>query len=123
MADKYSAAREKLAERILAEFKDKITGAADEPVVGDNPENRFFVGKLLTRGDDTDSGYGSDVFIESVGADFYVDKTEIQTAEITVFREGNFITAVIQRLNSRGLLCLQRQMKFLRSRFFPLKIW
>ncbi len=90
MADKYSTAREKLAERILAEFKDKITGAADEPVIGDNPENKFFVGKLLTKGDDTDSGYESDVFIESVGADFYVDKTEIQTAEIMVFPRGEF---------------------------------
>jgi len=90
MSDKYSIAREKLAERILAEFKDKITGAADEPVVGDNPENKFFVGKLLTKDSDTNSGYSSDVFIESVGADFYIDKSEIQTAKITVFPRGEF---------------------------------
>lgn len=42
MAGNLSVAREKLAERILAEFKDQITGAANEPVVGDNPENKFF---------------------------------------------------------------------------------
>ena len=42
MTDKFSVAREKLAGAILAEFKDKITGAADEPVVGDNPERRGF---------------------------------------------------------------------------------
>ena len=90
MTDKYSTAREKLAERILAEFKDKITGATDEPVIGDNPENKFFVGKLLTKDSDTNSGYSSDVFIESVGADFYIDKSEIHSAEITVLPRGEF---------------------------------
>ena len=90
MADKLSVAREKLAERILAEFKDKITGATDEPVVGDNPENKFFVGKLLTKDSDTNSGYSSDVFIESVGTDFYIEQSEISEAEVTVFPRGEF---------------------------------
>jgi len=90
MADKFSIAREKLAERILSEFKDKITGAADEPVVGGNPENKFFVGKLLTKGSDSNKGYSSDVFIESVGADFYIDQSEIRKAEVTVFPRGEF---------------------------------
>lgn len=90
MIDALSVAREKLAERILSEFKDKITGATDEPVVGDNPENCFFVGKLLTKDDDANSGYSSDVFIESVGADFYLSKADIDNAEITVFPRGEF---------------------------------
>ena len=90
MIDKFSVAREKLAGAILAEFKRKITGATDEPVVGDNPENKFFVGKLLTKDTDTSSGYSSDVFIESVGADFYIDQSEIKKAEITVFPRGEF---------------------------------
>ena len=90
MTDRFSIAREKLAERILSEFKDKITGAANEPVVGDNPENKFFVGKLLTKDSDSNSGYSSDVFIESVGVDFYIDKSEIQSEEITVFPRGEF---------------------------------
>ena len=90
MTDKYSIAREKLAEKILAEFKDKITGATDEPVVGDNPENLFFVGKLLKKNDENSSGYSSDVFIESVGADFYINQSELSKAEITVFPRGEF---------------------------------
>ena len=118
MADKYSAAREKLAERILAEFKDKITGAADEPVVGDNPENKFFVGKLLTRGDDTDGGYGSDVFIESVGADFYVDKTEIQTAEITVFPRGEFYYRCYPTLEQQRAALLAEANEISEESFF-----
>ena len=90
MAGNLSVAREKLAEKILAEFKDKITGAADEPVVGDNPENKFFVGKLLTKDSDGNSGYSSDVFIESVGADFYVTQSEIENAEVKVSPRGEF---------------------------------
>ena len=90
MADKFTVAREKLAERILTDFKDKITGSTDKPVVGDNPENLFFVGKLLTKDSDTTSGYGSDVFIESVGADFYIEQSELSNAEITVFPRGEF---------------------------------
>lgn len=90
MADRFSIAREKLAERILTDFKNKITGAMDEPVVGDNPENLFFVGKLLTKDNDTTSGFGSDVFIESVGADFYINQSEFLNAEVTVFPRGEF---------------------------------
>ena len=90
MADRFSTARERLAERLLADFKKKITGATNEPVVGDNPENKFFVGKLLTKDNNADTRYGSEVFIESVGADFYIEQSEIQTAEVTVFPRGEF---------------------------------
>ena len=90
MIDKYSIAREKLAGSILAEFKNKITGAANESVVGDNPENKFFVGKLLTKDTDANSGYSSDIFIESVGADFYISQSEIKNAIISVFPRGEF---------------------------------
>lgn len=89
MGSNLSVAREKLAGAILEEFKGKITGAADEPVVGDNPENKFFVGKLLTKGEEN-SGYGSDVFIESVGADFYIKHEQMSTAQVTVFPRGEF---------------------------------
>ena len=90
MADRLSKARERFAEQVLAEFKDKITGASDAPVVGDNPENKFFVGKLLTKGDNTANNFGSDVFIESVGADFYISDEEFKQAEIKVFPRGDF---------------------------------
>ena len=90
MANDLSIAREKLAATILTEFKDKITGAADEPVVGENPENKFFVGKLLTKEEDGNSGYSSDVFIESVGADFYIMQSEFENAEIKVSPRGEF---------------------------------
>ena len=89
MANNLSVAREKLASQILKDFKDRITGAQEAPVVGDNPENLFFVGKLLTKDDNVDS-YGSDVFIESVGADFYIAEKQFYEAKITVFPRGEF---------------------------------
>ena len=117
MIDKYSIAREKLAERILSDFKDKITGAADEPVVGDNPENKFFVGKLLTKGSEVNSGYSSDVFIESVGMDFYIDKSEINSAEITVFPRGEFYYRCYPTLEQQRSAILEEANKISDSPF------
>ncbi len=53
-------------------------------------KNKFFVGKLLTKDGDGNSGYSSDVFIESVGADFYVSQSEIENAEVKVSPRGEF---------------------------------
>ena len=47
MANKLNVAREKLAIDILENFKGKITGNNADFIVGENPENRYFVGKLL----------------------------------------------------------------------------
>lgn len=80
MSDKLSKAREMLAGQILEDFKGKITGNKIDYVVGDNPENIFFVGKLLSNKDDGGSGYSSDVFIESVGADFYIVDEQFESA-------------------------------------------
>ena len=118
MIDKFSVAREKLAGAILAEFKRKITGATDEPVVGDNPENKFFVGKLLTKDTDTSSGYSSDVFIESVGADFYIDQSEIKKAEITVFPRGEFYYRCYPTLEQQRAALLEEANELLGYPFF-----
>ena len=70
MAGKLSVAREKLALRILDDFRGKITGDYSDICIGENPENRYFVGKLLPLSEGQTSSFGSDVFIESMGADF-----------------------------------------------------
>lgn len=89
-AAREKVAREKLAEQILRDFRDKITGDTDEPVAGGDPEEQFFVGKLRAKSGDINNSYSSNVSIESVGADFYIDESEIETAEITVFPKGEF---------------------------------
>lgn len=111
MIDELSVAREKLAVQILEEFKGRITGAADEPVVGDNPENQFFVGKLLIKGDESDSGFSSDVSIESVGADFYIHQDEIQKAEVRVIPRGEFYYRCYPTLEQQRELLLQEANK------------
>ena len=91
MAGKLNKAREKLAIQILEDFRGKITGDYSPDCVGENPENRYFVGKLLPVSDDGQTAsFSSDVFIQSIGMDFYIDKDEISKAEIKVYPRGDF---------------------------------
>lgn len=90
MANVKNIARELLAKDILQGFKGKITGDNADFIVGENPENRYFVGKLLPVSDSQTSSWGSDVFIESIGADFYIVKDEIETARLTIHPKGDF---------------------------------
>lgn len=90
MASKMNLAREKLALAILDGFKGRITGDYTDVVVGENPENRYYVGKLLPVGDSSTSSFGSDVFIESIGADFWITEAQINDAKLQVFPKGDF---------------------------------
>ena len=90
MANVIGTAHELLAKEILRKFKGKITGDNADVIVGENPENHYFVGKLLPVGDSQTSSWASDVFIESIGTDFYIAKHEIQTARLTVHPKGDF---------------------------------
>ena len=54
MANVKSVAHELLAQEILKNFKGKITGDNADYIVGENPENRYFVGKLLPVNDSQD---------------------------------------------------------------------
>lgn len=90
MAGNLNKARESLAIQILDDFRGKITGDYSPDCVGENPENRYFVGKLLPTSDEQSTSFGSDVFIESIGMDFYVAAEEIETANIKVYPRGDF---------------------------------
>ena len=90
MAGNLNKAREKLAIKILDDFKGKITGDYNPICVGENPENKYFVGKLLPIGEGQATSFGSDVFIESIGMDFYINSDEISNAIIKVFPRGDF---------------------------------
>lgn len=90
MAKNMNIAREKLAADILRRFKGKITGDDNPEIVGENPENRYFVGKILPVNSGENASFGSDVFIESIGADFYVKKEQLNQAIVTVYPKGDF---------------------------------
>lgn len=76
MSNVKSTAHELLTQEILKKFQGKITGDNADYIVGENPENRYFVGKLLPLSDSQTSSWGSEVFIESIGSDFYISQDE-----------------------------------------------
>ena len=85
-------AREILTERLLEDFKQEITGNKKTRVVGNNPEDTFFVGKLMSIHDEEgkNNAFSSKTFIESISVDFYISETDISNAEVTVFPQGEF---------------------------------
>lgn len=108
MANVKSIAREKLAADILCGFKGKITGDNSDYIVGENPENRYFVGKLLPVSDSQTSSWGSDVFIESIGADFYIAQDEIEAAQLIVYPKGDFYYRAYPTLEQQREAMLKR---------------
>lgn len=108
MANVKSVARELLAKEILQGFKSKITGDNAPFIVGENPENRYFVGKLLPVNDSQTSSWGSDVFIESIGSDFYIEKDEIETAQLTIHPKGDFYYRAYPTLEQQRAAMLKK---------------
>ncbi|MCD7751832.1 MAG: hypothetical protein LUI10_08880, partial [Lachnospiraceae bacterium] len=117
MADSKSAAHELLAQEILKEFKGKITGDNADCIVGENPENRYFVGKLLPISDSQTASWGSDAFIESIGADFYLSQDEIGSAQLTVFPQGDFYYRVYPTLEQQRSFVLRKANELFGAEF------
>lgn len=92
MKNKLDVARESLTLRLLNDFRDEITGENITRVVGHNPEEVYFVGKLMSVNDDSsgNNGYSSKTFIESISVDFYIDETEYESAVVRVYPKGEF---------------------------------
>lgn len=92
MRSKEDKAREILTERLLEDFKSEITGSHLERVVGINPEEAFFVGKLMSINDEDgkNKAFSSKTFIESISVDFYIDESEINNATVSVYPQGDF---------------------------------
>lgn len=77
------------AERVVEDFKLKITGGAEERVVGKNPEDKFLVGKLSTIEAHTDL-QSSKVSINQIGVDFMVREEEIEDITLEITPRGTF---------------------------------
>jgi len=117
MANLKSVAHELLAQEILKGFKGKITGDNADYIVGENPENRYFVGKLLPVSDSPTSSWGSDVFIESIGADFYISQSEITSAQLTIYPRGDFYYRAYPTLEQQRIAMLQKANELFETRF------
>lgn len=92
MKSKEEIAREILTEQLLCDFKSEITGEHQERVVGVNPEEAFFVGKLMSINDEEEKNkvFSSKTFIESISVDFYVSESDVENAVITICPQGEF---------------------------------
>lgn len=117
MANVKSVAHELLAQEILNGFKGKITGDNTDYIVGENPENRYFVGKLLPVSDSQTSSWGSDVFIESIGADFYISQDEIASAQLTIYPKGDFYYRAYPTLKQQRTAMLQKANELFEAGF------
>lgn len=107
MSNVKSTAHELLTQEILKKFQGKITGDNADYIVGENPENRYFVGKLLPLSDSQTSSWGSEVFIESIGSDFYISQDEITSAELTIYPKGDFYYRAYPTLEQQRSAMLQ----------------
>lgn len=103
MKTKEDAAREILTERLLEDFKSEITGSHLDRVVGINPEDTFFVGKLMSINDEEGKNkvFSSKTFIESISVDFYVDETSIDDATVVIYPQGDFYYRVYPTLEEQ----------------------
>lgn len=117
MGNVKSIARELLAKEILQGFKGKITGDNADLIVGENPENRYFVGKLLPVGESQASNWGSDVFIESIGADFYILKDEMAAVQLTIYPRGDFYYRAYPTLEQQRTAMLHKANELFETGF------
>lgn len=91
MVDIKAKTYEVFADKVLNEFKSSINGDIVERIVGTNPEDKFYVGKLITvNDDDAETVFTSKSFIESIGVDFYIEEADINSAKLKIYPKGDF---------------------------------
>lgn len=113
MKNHLDKAREAITLQILNDFKDKITGNSIERVSGHNPEEVYFVGKLMSINDDTgkNSNFSSKTFIESISVDFYINDSQFEEALISVIPKGDFYYRIYPTLQEQRSAMLSNVKK------------
>ena len=107
-------AHEIFASRLLDDFVDEITGRNIDRVVvmkqSDSPEEKFFVGKLLSINEDDSSNkaYSSKTFIQSMGVDFFIDEKDVSCAKINVFPKGEFYYRAYPTLEEQRMYVMRK---------------
>ena len=117
MASVKRIAHKLLSQEILKDFKGKITGDNADYIVGENPENRYFVGKLLPVNNSQAASWGSDCFIESIGADFYITQDEITSAQLTIYPSGDLYYRAYPTLAQQRTAILQKANELFETKF------
>ncbi len=119
MKSKEDIAREKLTARLLEDFKSEITGSNLERVVGVNPEEAFFVGKLMSINDEEGKNkvFSSKTFIESISADFYITENQISDAVVKIFPQGDFYYRAYPTLEEQRTAILRSVYEITNEKF------
>ena len=85
--------RELLAREIVDRFVASISGTKVDTIIGYNPNDRIYVGKLSPQSEsDT---FSSSVLIKQIGVNFRVPKANIEKIELDIFPQGNFLFRII----------------------------
>ncbi len=95
--------------QILNDFKKKITGEDENRVVGINPEDKFFVGKLSTIEEKNDMN-SSKTFITQLGVDFLVRNIDLDNITLDIAPRGEFYYRVNPTLNEQRSL-IEKEFK------------
>lgn len=101
-------AHELVAKKILSEFENKITGNDIDIIVGENPENRYLVGKILPVSESETTPPGASSLINSIGADFYISADEIKSAKLIVYPKGDFYYRAYPTLEQQRIAMLRK---------------
>lgn len=93
--------RQLVSLQIVNDFISRITGCNQDRVVGDIPDNVYYVGKLMST-EDEDNRFGSSrTFIDSIGLDFIINETEFKNAHIDVFPQGDLYYRAVPTLDEQ----------------------
>ena len=85
--------REVLAKEIVNRFIASISGTQAETIVGYNPNDRIYVGKLSPQS--ASDSISSSVLIKQISVDFMISKADLETAELDIFPQGNFFFRIL----------------------------
>lgn len=95
--------------QILNDFKKKVTGEDENRVIGINPEDKFFVGKLSTIEEKNDMN-SSKTFITQLGVDFLVKNVDLDNITLDISPRGEFYYRVNPTLNEQRNL-IEKEFK------------
>lgn len=92
---------------VVDKFKKKVTGEDEYRIVGINPEEKFFVGKLSTSEEKAEMG-SSKTFISQMGVDFLIRNEDINQVKLGIIPKGEFYYRVNPTLEEQRAAFLEQ---------------
>lgn len=86
---------------LLDKFVSKITGKSESRVVGNNPNDIFFVGKLSPIDEEETHRFSSQSIIKQISVDFILPKSDIDKANLEISINGNLFYRVFPNLQEQ----------------------